>query len=333
MTSPDSAAVPAVRHLAANPRGRDFVASDLHGCHGALVRALDAVRFDPATGDRLLLAGDLIDRGAQSLECLRLLREPWVYACLGNHEAMLLTWLGRRESDWHDAQEFTDNGGAWAEALLESATRRDLEEFAELATLVEQLPLVLMVDDTDMPFNVAHTDLFPLLRKLRAADGTPQSLQASLGRLGPLPCTRADAALWSRKLAYEADRCCAQCPPARLAGDHLMVSDTPYEAGLALTYVGHTPTPALRLHRSRLFIDRGAVYADAAGSSWRLALLEHGKVARAISSLFPRSRVELHADAQHRQELADKDWDLHTRPQACLDRGVPHVDLRGGFSA
>lgn len=278
-----SALIPAVRSLATNAQGRDFVASDLHGCHGALMRALEAVRFDPAAGDRLMLGGDLIDRGSHSMACLRLLREPWVHACLGNHEAMLLTWLGRRDSRCHDAEDFVANGGAWAEALLESATRRDLEELSELASLVERLPLVLAVDDAVLPFNVAHTDLQRLLGPRCAA-----APQQRLHRLQPLPSERADRVLWSRALAHELDDPARAGAPVRLDGDLLMVSDTPLEPGLTLTYVGHTPGPVLRLHRSRLFIDHGAVHAGRHGRGWRLALLEHRRVAALLAGLAPR---------------------------------------------
>ncbi len=288
-----STAVPTVRRLACNAFGRDFIASDLHGCHRALMQALDAARFDPDAGDRLLLGGDLIDRGAESLQCLRMLREPWVHACLGNHEAMLLTWLGRRHSDWHDSEEFTDNGGAWAEALLETASRRDLEEFAELATVVEQLPLVLAVEDTAMPFNVAHTDLQPLVSPVRTRGRRRQAtLQERLCQLEPIPSELADPALWSRALAFELEGRCSPGARACLAGDVLIVSDKPVEPGLALTYVGHTPAPALRLHRSRLFIDRGAVYTNATDSQWRLALLEHRRVVAGLGDCLPRRWIE-----------------------------------------
>lgn len=43
--------------------GRAFVVGDLRGCLPALRRALHKVDFSPEQGDRLLSAGDLIDRG------------------------------------------------------------------------------------------------------------------------------------------------------------------------------------------------------------------------------------------------------------------------------
>jgi serine/threonine protein phosphatase 1 len=189
------------------------------------------------------------------------------------------------------------------------ATRRDLEELSELASLVERLPLVLAVDDAVLPFNVAHTDLHLLLDPRRT--GAPQQ---RLRRLRPLASERADRVLWSRALAHDLDDpACAEAP-VRFDGDLLMLSDTPLEPGLALTYVGHTPGPSLRLHCSRLFIDRGAVHADGNGSPWRLALLEHRRVARLLGKLLLHGWPGLQASHQQPPAAADIAGSAVNRP-------------------
>lgn len=76
-----------------------YAIGDVQGCFPELQRLLDKLRFDPAT-DKLWFCGDLVNRGGQSLETLRLihdLRECSVIT-LGNHDLSLLA-IAQRKPD------------------------------------------------------------------------------------------------------------------------------------------------------------------------------------------------------------------------------------------
>ena len=68
-----------------------WIVGDLQGCYDDFMRLLEHIQFDPAS-DRLWIAGDLVNRGPDSLQTLRAVYNlrAQVDCVLGNHDLHLL---------------------------------------------------------------------------------------------------------------------------------------------------------------------------------------------------------------------------------------------------
>ncbi len=81
--------------------GRRIFIGDLQGCREEFEALLSRVGYDPAT-DSLHPVGDLVNRGPDSVGCVRLCRDLGAEPVLGNHDVHMLrqwhdpSWRGRR---------------------------------------------------------------------------------------------------------------------------------------------------------------------------------------------------------------------------------------------
>ena len=125
-----------------------FIVGDLHGCYNRLMTQLDELKFDREQ-DLLISVGDLIDRGAQNLECLDLIMEKWFECVRGNHEQMAIDALaGRNANLWFH------NGGDWFNRL-----DYDQEILARaLIAKADSFPYVIELATNGKTVVIAHAD-------------------------------------------------------------------------------------------------------------------------------------------------------------------------------
>ena len=129
-----------VARLGRNRHGRDLVVGDVHGERAMLEALLTEAGFDRAR-DRLLLVGDLVDRGPDSPGTVALTREPWCHSVRGNHDQDVLeVCIGRGQPIW---------GSEWVERI--GAGRRE-----EVRRGLEALPSALEVETAHGLLGIVH---------------------------------------------------------------------------------------------------------------------------------------------------------------------------------
>lgn len=78
-----------VLRLPINHLGRDIVVADPHGEFALLKQALKAIAFN-TNQDRLFIAGDLVDKGKNSIAAAQWVQKPYCYGVIGNHDAQYI---------------------------------------------------------------------------------------------------------------------------------------------------------------------------------------------------------------------------------------------------
>jgi len=156
-----------------NTRGRDFFVGDLHGQYRLLQERLQDVAFNTSE-DRLFCVGDLIDRGAGSLDCLKLVFMPWFHAVRGNHEELARHALcdGEGSRAW---EMWMINGGGW---VYDSGIG-EMRDVLESALL--DLPLAREIAVMGGRLGMVHAEPPPDWSRIEEAD--PQALVWNRSRI------------------------------------------------------------------------------------------------------------------------------------------------------
>jgi serine/threonine protein phosphatase 1 len=206
-----------------------YAVGDIHGEDEKLGELLELLPLEP--GDKLVFLGDYVDRGVDSRAVVdRLIDVQSRYECvflLGNHESMMLDFLGWHDDAYFGGDAFLMNGG---DRTLASYGYFDADE-PDAKTF--QLP-------------PDHERFFKHL-KLYHREGDYLFVHAGIGRDlldevdvdYALRKTRSEDLLWERTSA-----------------------DLPHKLGITIVY-GHTPAIDFSVRWNEPFsigIDTGAVY-------------------------------------------------------------------------
>ena len=102
--------------------GRLIAIGDIHGCHEEFDELLSLLDLQP--DDRLILLGDLVNRGPNSPKVIGLARAHRAIALLGNHELRLLNYRRTRdlkfvkENDLETFDQLKPDDWSYLEAML-----------------------------------------------------------------------------------------------------------------------------------------------------------------------------------------------------------------------
>lgn len=147
--------------------GNVWVIGDVHGYADTLLALLDSLNL--SSRDRVVLLGDLVDRGPRSCEVIRIAREnPQIFSVLGNHEEMMLNsfdvdnietmtaqqtnwfYVGGRATNQSYIDEFTNSQGQIDDFDLRMRVGKDL-------AWLDSLPHHIVLDD----FRLVHAGYSP----------------------------------------------------------------------------------------------------------------------------------------------------------------------------
>ncbi len=206
-----------------------YAVGDIHAEHEKLDELLAKLPLEQ--GDRLVFLGDYIDRGPDAYAVVeRLIRLQQDWPCtflLGNHESMLLDFLGWTDEAYFGGDAFLVNGGDRTLASYGYFDRPD-------------------PDRRSFRLPKQHED-FLLSLKLHHVDGDYIFVHAGFGR----------AELKESDIAYALRR----SKPEDLLWNRMTI-DLPNEFNATVVY-GHTPSEDFKVRWNPPFsigIDTGAVY-------------------------------------------------------------------------
>ena len=133
-----------------------YCISDIHGCYEEFMELLRKINF--SSDDTLYILGDVIDRGAESIKCLRYIMEaPNIQLLMGNHEQMMYDALTNdHEKDSSYMANWLNNGGT--KVLPEFCKLPDEDKIA-IMDYISKLPYLAQVKMGEQNYVLVHAGL------------------------------------------------------------------------------------------------------------------------------------------------------------------------------
>ena len=162
---------------------RTVVIGDIHGCLNEFQELLDLVDYK-SPHVRVILVGDLIDRGYYSQQCIKLARELGLEAVLANHELKFLKWYrsqgSRMDNTYHKLPHYTQFSDEDINYISQMPLYIKLPELNTIVIHAGVRPGVSIENQRkeDLCYlrYVDANQKFVSLKKIKAAGGKPEAL-------------------------------------------------------------------------------------------------------------------------------------------------------------
>ena len=215
-----------------------YAIADIHGEYELFLKILKKINF--SKNDKLIILGDILDRGKQPLKILEYTMErDNIEIIMGNHEKMFLDFvLAEDEMDKYFAYHMWMNNGGHT-TLAEYDTLNTYEQ-EKIINYLKNLPLYKVIDN----YILVHSGL----------NMSGLSSDLDIGEI--MKAQNSEDLLWSREEFYK----------FKAVEDYIVV-------------FGHTPTPFLRnqkenydfsiwhdeKYKDKIGIDSGATFGEIGG--------------------------------------------------------------------
>ena len=133
-----------------------YCISDIHGCYDEFMELLRKIDF--SSGDTLYVLGDAIDRGLESIKCLRyIMGASNIHLLMGNHEQMMFDALtSDLEKDDSLMLNWFHNGGT---KTLQELCKLSKEEQIAIMDYINNLPYLAQVKIGEQNYVLVHAGL------------------------------------------------------------------------------------------------------------------------------------------------------------------------------